>query len=372
MQVDPPSGGSGTGVRVEVNSALTQTQALAALSLVRRVADADGVHPLSEHVWLHLRHGGDDRGRHFLASDASGDLIGYAHLDLTDEVDGPSGEVVVDPEHRRQGVGAQLIGAMATITDNAPLRLWAHGEQAAAGQWARSMGFTRARVLWQMRRSLLAKLPQATWPPGIHLRAFRPGIDDATWLEVNRRAFADHPEQGNWTLADLQRRMAEPWFSADGFLVAETEDGQMAGFHWTKVHGSGESTPNSTPGQPEGGHAGQSHPGHGHSGHRLSGHGHHDSSAGDLARHSSVTGHAHDAVGEVYVVGVDPAFQGRGLGRALTLAGLHHLRGLGLLQAMLYVDATNTSAIDLYTSLGFARWDVDVLYRSQPHASRPA
>jgi mycothiol synthase len=116
--------------------------------------------------------------------------------------------------------------------------------------------------------------------------------------------------------------MAEPWFSVPGFLIAaDHASGRMLGFHWTKVHGSVESDHQGT--------------------------------------------HVHDAIGEVYVVGVDPTLQGKGLGRALTLAGLHHMRSRGLVQSMLYVDATNTSAITLYETLGFARWDVDVMYRYQ-------
>ncbi len=74
-------------------------------------------------------------------------------------------------------------------------------------------------------------------------------------------------------------------------------------------------------------------------------------------------GHSHEPMGEVYVVGVDPSARGQGLGRGLTLAGLHYLRSLDLGQAMLYVDTTNTAAISLYESLGFARWDTDVLFR---------
>ena len=65
----------------------------------------------------------------------------------------------------------------------------------------------------------------------------------------------------------------------------------------------------------------------------------------------------------MYVVGVDPDTRGHGLGRALTLAGLHHLREQGLSSALLYVDADNTAAIGLYRSLGFATWDVDTLFR---------
>jgi mycothiol synthase len=68
-------------------------------------------------------------------------------------------------------------------------------------------------------------------------------------------------------------------------------------------------------------------------------------------------------VGEVYVIGVDPAERGTGLGRALTLTGLRYLRDRGMPEVMLYVDETNTAAIRLYGSLGFRRAGTDVMYR---------
>ncbi len=69
-------------------------------------------------------------------------------------------------------------------------------------------------------------------------------------------------------------------------------------------------------------------------------------------------------IGEVYVVGVHPSERGTGLGTALILLGLHHLRSAGLLEAMLYVDAENTAAIAAYQRLGFTHWDSDVQFRS--------
>ena len=311
---------------------LTEEQTAQALALVDVVTEADGLSPLSEHVLLHLRHGGDERGEHFLAID-DGALVGFGHLDRTDEVNGPSAELAVDPAHRRCGIGRALVTAM-TDAAGGRLRLWAHGELAPANALARSLGYTDARVLWQMRRSLYAPLPKPVVPAGVEIRPFRVGTDEDVWLDLNARAFSHLPDQGGWTRGDLDLRIREGWFDADGFLMA-WRGGQLVGFHWTKVHGGG-------------GHA----------------HAHEDGGGGHAHAHDDGGGHHHHPpIGEVYVVAVDPGERGSGLGRALTLAGLHLLRARGLDQVMLYVDASNTAAIALYEGLGFARWDTDVLYR---------
>jgi mycothiol synthase len=286
--------------------------------LVDAVTSNDGVRPLSEHVMLHLRYGGDTPARNFLLRD-DGALVGYAHLDTTDTVEGASAELAVHPDHRGQGNGRRLVEALIDNVDgNRSLRLWSHGAQSGAAELARSMGFKRERVLWQMRRSLFAPVPEPAWPDGVTVRTFVGGQDEEAWLEVNNRAFANHPDQGTWTLDDLRMREQEPWFDPSGFFLAES-DGRLVGFHWTKVHGA----------------------------------------------HEDQHDHAHEPMGEVYVVGVDPSMQGRRLGPALTLRGLQHLRSLGLSQVMLYVDEVNTNAIRTYERLGFAKWDVDVCFLQQ-------
>jgi mycothiol synthase len=288
------------------------------MRLVDAATDADGISPLSEHVLLHLRYGGDPQARNVLLT-GGGELIGYAHLDLTDPVEGPSGELVIHPAHRGQGRGMVVIRALLAEADGHPLRLWAHGDSPAAARLAAAAGFERIRALWQMRRSLRARLDEPGYAPGVSVRTFVVGQDEDAWVELNRRAFARHPEQGAWTREDLSLREREPWFDADGFFLAE-RGGRLAGFHWTKVHGEDPAGP-----------------------------------SGD--------GHGHDAIGEVYVVGVDPGQRGTGLGRALTLTGLRYLRSRGLVRAMLYVDEANTAAIRLYESLGFTHRATDVMFR---------
>jgi len=307
------------GLEIERRQRLSADEVAQVTRLVDEVTEADGVRPLSEHVMLHLRYGGDTPARNLLGwldSDNGRALAGYAHLDVTDPVDGASAELAVAPGLRRAGFGRQLVGALLAETDGR-LRLWAHGEQPAAAALAGSMGFARDRILWQLRRSLYAPLPAPELPPEVTVRTFVVGQDEERWAVVNNRAFAGHPDQGHWTVEDVRQREREPWFDPAGFFLAERRSGpdvQLVGFHWTKVHGADD-------------------------------------------------GHGHQPIGEVYVVGVDPSAQGQGLGPALTLVGLRHLRSRGLSSVLLYVDDTNTGAIKVYERLGFTRWDVDVSYR---------
>jgi len=185
--------------------------------------------------------------------------------------------------------------------------------------WLKKNGLKHSITVIQMHRSLTDPIPEID--SKIPIRGFLPDIDNESWLKLNNEAFQGHPEQSNWSDSDLAIRTKEVWFNPKGFLIAEIED-ELARFCWTKVHG-----------------------GHTH-------------------KHSDgESEHNHDPIGEIYIMGVNPNFQGRGIGKAVTIAGLKHLRYEGIFNAMLYVDADNAGAINLYTSLGFKEWDRDVLYK---------
>lgn len=297
-------------------------------ALVQRATDHDAVAPISEHQLLRL--GADNpagRWQHLLARRGES-VVGYAIADR----DAAEAEIVVDPDARRTGVGAALLREIDRAVPSDVVRIWAHGNLEAAQAFARSSGASAERTLWQLRRPLAAPLPPMTLPEQLALRTFDAARDEQAWVQLNAAAFADHPEQGSWTVADLRDREREEWFDAGGFLIAETtapygdlQPGELAGFHWTKIHGP------------------------------------------TTAELAADPGAASGALGEVYVVGVSPRAQGGGLGKALTIAGLEHLRGKRIPTVLLYVDDDNAPAMALYRRLGFGEHAVDVQYRHSPH-----
>jgi mycothiol synthase len=297
---------------------LSDTQQSLVLDLISRTTNHDGTPPIAEHILLHLRYGGDKADSHLLV-EKDNQVIGYAHLDQTDLVAGPSVELVVDPSHRGAGVGKGLLSEAIKICGKS-LRLWVHGEQEAAHGLATSFNFEKIRTVLQMSKSLTDIQPLPALDKEIIIRSFLPGIDSDAWLELNNKVFKDHPEQGGWHLSDLNHRLSEEWFDEKGFFIVE-KNKQVIASTWTKVHGE-------------------------HS---------HD--------HDGEASHAHPAIGEIYITAVDPEYAGLGIGKALTITALNYLKYQGLKDAMLYVDFDNKAALNLYDSLGFKLSSKDVLYR---------
>ena len=299
----------------ELNS-LTPALQEQVLSLINTTQEFDNTPAIAEHVLLHLRHGGDKADSHLLLQ-KDNQVIAYAHLDKTDQVAGPSVELVIHPEHRRSGIGTELLKSAIEICGQ-KMRLWSHGDLPAARELAQSNNFIKVRTVIQMSKDLTEVSPINT---DYQIRSFLPDLDNQAWLTLNNKAFANHPEQGNWSEADLSIRVNEDWFDEKGFFVAQDKD-QLIGFCWTKIHG-----------------------GHSHTHQTDSDH------------------HDHDPIGEIYVMAVSKEYEGRSIGKALTITGLNYLKYQGLSSAMLYVDEDNQIAVNLYKSLGFVESGKDVLYK---------
>ncbi|WP_078291700.1 mycothiol synthase [Mycobacterium sp. D16R24] len=272
----------------------------------------DGVAPVGEQVLRELR---GTAAKHLVVADGD-DVAAYLNLVLPDDSAGDGdlrenatamAELVVAPAVRRRGIGLAMIREALGVGGEGT-RMWAHGDLPEARALAAKLGLVALRRLHQMRRPL-SDLPVVSAGTGVVIRHYAGPQDDSDLLRVNNAAFAWHPEQGGWTQDDLSVRFAEPWFDPSGvFLAHDAQTGDLLGFHWTK-------------------------------------------------RHLDKPG-----VGEVYVVGVDPAAQGRGLGHLLTLVGLHHLADTGLSTVLLYVESDNGAALRTYERLGFEVSLTDAAY----------
>jgi mycothiol synthase len=288
-------------LRLEHIDRLTDEHIAAIAALRDEITASSGSSPLSDHAMLALHDTGSDL-RHTVAWTADGALAGYSQLAADGGAELATG-AGIDP-------GPLLDDLVAAAGRG--LTVWARGEHSSLAAELPRRGFTVRRELVQMRRPLTTPLDEPAWPAGVTVRAFVVGQDEAAWLRVNNAAFAGHPDQSDWSLADLRAREAEPWFSPDGFFLAE-RGGELVGFHWTKVHGA--------------------------------------------------RGPRAESIGEIYVIGVAPEMQGQRLGAALALHGMRHLRSVGMTSVMLYVEATSAGAIGLYERLGFHTFDLDRCFK---------
>jgi mycothiol synthase len=288
--------------------------------LLEAATRADGRRPLSDHLYLDLVHGGHEGFAGLVGWEPGHDHpVAYAQVSRGNG--GYALELVLHPHHRYEmaTIGPELMDAAIDVVGadgGGEVNWWVFEPTSAHEQLARRAGLARSRTLHQMRRRLPTGMPVE-----VETRAFVPGADDEQWLTINNRAFADHGEQGGWTLETFRRRQQEPWFDPQGFRIHE-RDGRMAAFCWTKVHDGADPD-----GQP---------------------------------------------IGEIYVIAVDPDLHGLGLGRQLTLAGLEHLSDEGIRTAMLYVDAANTVGVAMYESLGFAVHSTNAAFVAEvPASSEP-
>ncbi len=301
-------------VTTRVIRRLTPAERTLVTAYIEESAAAGGPR-LDDHLIVDLAHGPNDGFVALLASSGE-DLVGYAQASV-----GHDGYVVGTLTFSDPGTDATageirttlMTDLLAQLPTGAAVTWW---PEAADRADAESLGFQPSRVLLQMHIPLPVDATS-----NVTTRPFRVGSDEEAWLEVNNAAFHWHGEQGGWDLATLLQRESEQWFDAAGFLLHE-RDSRLAGFCWTKLH------------QP-------------------------DPLVGGVGGVDGVDG-------EIYVIAVHPDFHGMGLGRALTIAGLQHLHSAGASRAMLYVDATNHSAVKLYETTGFRTTHTRHAYRRFP------
>lgn len=182
-----------------------------------------------------------------------------------------------------------LESALQLVPATESVSVWSHRHSLDDALARNGFSVSRELALYRVDLPIVAKTT------GLEVRSFEP--DDMTdVLAINRAAFSEHREAAVLDVDTFTSLVSQPWFDPAGFLLA-VHDGSIEGFCWTRVHDSGE--------------------------------------------------------GEIYRIAVSPHAQGRGVGRALVLAGFGYLANRTEVRGgTLWVDLTNTSAVAMYERIG--------------------
>lgn len=239
---------------------------------------------------------------------------GRVRLDVTLARDEGAGATAATLERIIAGIDQRAGRADSGGPERRPVapELWLRGVGAGELELAAAHGLVVLRRLQVLGVLAAAIPPPQDVPTGIGV-ALSTHDDD---VAVGALLSATYPRgDGGWDDEGLAVRRASSWFRRDDVLLARSSDDvdgpaaarPLLGLHWMKRRSEG--------------------------------------------------------VGEVHNLAVHPQHQGRGIGPTLLDAGLAHLVASGCEEVLLWVDADNGSALDLYRSRGFTpRWD-DVALR---------
>jgi mycothiol synthase len=229
-----------------------------------------------------------------------GRVVGYCtphHDDLT-----------VHPAFRRRGHARRLVPAaieLARERGHDELQLYVPSHLPASQAFAAALGFRYRSSLWQFRLRDGHMVSEPHFPPEVVTRPFDPTLDgdiDA-WVAFMLAAFDGHPTPMTWTPAVIAHVNASSDFDPTAILLVAPAD---------------------DPTRPVG-----------------------------FARIETAPDEAGAVVGDVGLIGVLPAWRGRGLGRELLRWSVTDLRRRGAKTIELSVEAANERATTLYRAHGF-------------------
>lgn len=244
--------------------------------------------------------------RDLFIGEIAGNMVGY--IDVAPELG--IGRVIlncwVHPQHRRQGLATKLLGyAMGRAKElgakvaqvNIPQ------DNTVAKSVLYKLGFRLLRRFLELRLDIT----QVRWrdidQTAFSYRHLRRGEEDRL-TQIQNRSFA-----GTWgynpnTVEEIIYRTNLSGCSPEDVIVAYGGD-RPIGYCWTRII------------------------------------------------YKAATG---ERKGQIFMLGVDPDYRGRGVGKGVLLAGLEYLKSKGLPVAELTVDSRNRAACSLYRSVGFKTW----------------
>lgn len=296
------------------------------LALIRAAPDFPyavfGHTPSLDALRMVLEHPQMDPAHNLFFAEAEGCSVGYAELWHAPGRPRHTGRVLVHPRWRRQGLGSallQTIAIRARELDGKYLDVQIESSQQGGRAFLQAHGFRPVHYSWRMVLSDVSNLvtmPEPVWPEGYGHRTFFVGRDERTSVRIENESFGDEWEFTPVELGEIEGLVRSPSFRADGVIYA-LKDGQVVGECWCWVN-------------------------------------------------DEAIAQTGEKQGDVWCLCVHPEHRGRGLGRALLLAGAQWLRRQGMASAGLWVDGANDRARYLYESAGFVVMRTDIWYREEP------
>jgi mycothiol synthase len=266
-----------------------------------------------------------------VAEAADGRLVGYAAVEHSLRAEGERvflQDVVAHPDWQ-----AQLEPALFGFTEGRAREIaierpmdaphffgtWRPEQAQASVALLLNRGYVAARHFFEMRRDLTTPLPDVAMPAGIEVRPFEPTEETYRAVYVgNREAFRDHWGSRPWTEADYRAWRSDPTHDTTLWQIAwDSATGEVAGVAINAIFEA-------------------------------------DNATYGFKR------------GWVENLSVRRPWRGRGLAKALLARTFVALRGRGMTEAMLGVDAENpTGALQLYESVGFEVYKRSAVYRKR-------
>jgi mycothiol synthase len=250
-----------------------------------------------------------------LWEDADGMLVGYGQLSIPPSGDDLAGFLWfrAHPSVRGSGLEAEIFTwAAERVRDlarqrglKARLRTGSVATAAERIALIEQHGFMPVRYFVHMSRSLAEPLPDPQFPAGFTLRHVTGPEDVPAWVELFNLSFIDHWDHHDLTVEQRLHWLSESHYRPQDDLIAVAPDGTFAAFCKCLV----------------------------------------------LPEQNQRTGRSE---GWISLLGSRRGYRNMGLGRAMLLAGMRHLKADGLATAVLGVDTVNpTGAVGLYESVGF-------------------
>jgi mycothiol synthase len=230
--------------------------------------------------------------------ETSGTVIGFMEV----EAELGIGRVIIDcwvhPEHRRKGLGRKLLnssfkraGQLGAGFINISIR-----EDNINGKNAlEHLGFQYARRYLELKLDVTKINFSEIDSPPFGCRFLREGEEEIL-TQIQNRSFAGHWGYNPNDVATTLYYIGQSHRSKKDIVLA-CEEGEVTGYCWTEISGVGQ--------------------------------------------------------GRIHMIGSDPEYRGKGIGKRLLQAGIANLKSRGVTEICLTVDSENEAACSLYDTIGF-------------------